>query len=509
VPVAALRLQPHALSPCLRVAFVVALAEGRKVMDPDDMIGQTLGNYRVLAKLGQGGMGAVYLAEHPVLGRKAAIKVLLPELSRLKEAVSRFFDEARMTARLRHPALVDVFDFGALPDGRAFLIMEFLEGECLEARINQRGPLPVRQALAIARQIALGVSVAHAEQITHRDLKPDNIFLLPPAAGSREERVKILDFGIAKLGRAGGGSGLTREGTIIGTPPYMAPEQGRGDSEVDHRADIYSLGCILFTMLAGRPPFLSESAYEMVAMHQHEPPPTLESLRVAASARLERLLATLLEKNPAARFGSMLVVADAIGALIDSESQEAAPRTTLLLHAVSPAPGARRRSPQQNQVSAGGGPASTPAGTPSPVPGVTRVDPAAQRPSPVRNAWSTVLVAGAAAAIVVASVLAVVYRSRKAEPPPPASATAPASLPAPAAVPPVEAARTLPPTAIETPPAPARERIRRPAAVPVRSPPAPALSEKQEKEKEPEPPARPERPVYRGTQLEIEKKSPY
>jgi serine/threonine protein kinase len=495
-------------------------------MDPDDMIGATLGNYRVLAKLGQGGMGAVYLAEHPLLGRKAAIKLLLPELSRLKEAVQRFFDEARTTARLRHPALVDVFDFGALPDGRAFLVMEYLEGECLEARIQARGALPVRQALSIARQIALGVSVAHAEQIVHRDLKPDNIFLLPPAAGSPEERVKILDFGVAKLGRAGGGSGLTLEGTIIGTPPYMAPEQCRGESEVDHRADIYSLGCILFAMLTGRPPFVCESAYELLALHLHEPPPTLESLGVTASARLERLVATLLEKSPAARFGTMTVVADAIGVLMDSEAQEGAgPRTTLLMHAQPPGVGIRRRSPLHNPIAErktrveGGEPASPgatvvaggeerqpPESTTAPVgdDSIDRVG--AGRPN---QFWSRVLLWGAVAAILTASVLALLMSRSRSSLSPEAAALRPAPQTAPPTVPPA-AAET--PSVQPPPPAPAatREPPRRPEPppiAPVRQPTGRAVSERPRST--PEAPVKPERPVYRGTQLEIEKKSPY
>src|SRR5687767_14638626 len=140
--------------------------------DTDATIGTRVGSYTITAKLGQGGMGAVYLAQHPLLERKAAVKILLPELSSHKDSVDRFFHEARTTARLRHPAMVDVYDYGTLPDGRAYLIMDFLEGECLEVRMRTRGALPAAEALRIARDVALGVSVAHAEQIVHRDLKP-------------------------------------------------------------------------------------------------------------------------------------------------------------------------------------------------------------------------------------------------------------------------------------------------------------------------------------------------
>ena len=286
------------------------------LMLPDELIGATLGNYKVTAKLGQGGMGAVYLAEHPVLGRNAAIKVLLPELCQNTELVERFFHEARTTARLRHPTMVDVFDFGALPDGRAFLVMDYLDGESLESVIGREGALPVHRALRIARQIALGTSVAHGEHIVHRDLKPDNIFLLPAVAGSEEERVKILDFGIAKLGPGFGEAKVTRTGVVMGTPLFMSPEQCRGAREVDHRSDIYSLGCILFAMLAARPPFLSDSAGEIIGLQQHAEPPRLIDIGISVPDAVEGLLARMLSKSPDSRVQTMTEVAEAIDAIL-------------------------------------------------------------------------------------------------------------------------------------------------------------------------------------------------
>jgi serine/threonine protein kinase len=314
-------------------------------MDRDDMIGATLGNYRVTKKLGQGGMGAVYLAEHLVLGRPAAIKVLLAALSQQRDLVQRFFHEARTTAQLRHPALVDVFDFGTTNDGRAYLVMDFLEGESLETRVQRQGPLPWSTALRIAREIALGVSVAHAEQIVHRDLKPDNVFLLPPIAGNPDERVKILDFGIAKLGRNTGEAAMTRAGMLIGTPLYMSPEQCRGAHEVDHRADVYSLGCILFTMLAGRPPFLSEAAGELIGLHQLAAPPTLASLGVQVPHPIEQLMTRMLAKAPEARFESMGQVAELCATILNGgnpvmpvATEGAGPGATMALLAPSPDP---------------------------------------------------------------------------------------------------------------------------------------------------------------------------
>jgi eukaryotic-like serine/threonine-protein kinase len=290
-------------------------------MDPDELIGASLGNYRVTSKLGQGGMGAVYKAEHPVLGRPAAIKVLLAELSQRKDLIQRFFHEARTTAQLRHPTMVDVYDYGTTADGRAYLVMDFLDGESLETRVRTRNTLPWQTALQITRQIALGVSVAHAEQIVHRDLKPDNIFLLPAIAGNPEERVKILDFGIAKLGRSSGEAAMTRAGMLIGTPLYMSPEQCRGAHEVDHRADIYSLGCIVFTMLAGRPPFLSHAAGELIGLHQHAAPPTLASLGLKVPDTVEHLVAAMLAKAPESRVQSMAGVADAVDAILRGEAR--------------------------------------------------------------------------------------------------------------------------------------------------------------------------------------------
>ncbi|HEY0712581.1 MAG TPA: serine/threonine-protein kinase, partial [Polyangia bacterium] len=287
-------------------------------MGPDETIGATVGSYKITAKLGQGGMGAVYLAEHPLLERKAAVKVLLPELSSHTDLVERFFHEARTTARLRHPAMVDVYDFGTLPDGRAYLIMDFLEGENLETRLRERGALAPTQALRIARDIAVGVAVAHAEQIVHRDLKPDNVFLLPALAGTQDERVKILDFGIAKLGAKPGESrvGVTRVGALLGTPLYMSPEQCRGAGEVDARADIYSLGCILFAMLAGRPPFVSDSMGELLGMQLMAPVPTLESLGVVVPAGVEALVQSMLAKAPEDRPATMVAAAEAMDHLL-------------------------------------------------------------------------------------------------------------------------------------------------------------------------------------------------
>ena len=268
------------------------------------VIGQRLGNYRVLSLLGRGGMGAVYEGEHEFLGRKAAIKVMLPEYSHNADLVDRFFKEARATARLRHHAFVEVFDSGRLPDGSAYLAMELLEGESLGAHLVRRGALPVGEALTIARHIAEGVGYAHQNGIVHRDLKPDNVFL---ARGSnRKIAIKVLDFGIAKLSALGDESGAgarTRTGTLIGTPLYMAPEQCRGAGRViiDHRADIYALGCILHAMIAGQPPFSYEGVGEIIAAHLGQQPPALGMLVRGVPAPIEALVLRMLAKDVDAR----------------------------------------------------------------------------------------------------------------------------------------------------------------------------------------------------------------
>ncbi len=251
-------------------------------------------------------MGAVYSADHVMLGRKAALKVLLPEHSKREDLVERFFNEARTAARLNHPALVEVFDMGTLPDGSAYLVMDFLEGETLAARLHRLGPLPVDQAVDLARQITAGMAAAHGQGIIHRDLKPDNVFLVQDPENHARERVKILDFGIAKLVVPDTEKrGATSTGMVLGTPLFMAPEQCRGAGVVDHRADIYSVGCILFMMLTGRPPFPYEGVGEILGAHLHEPPPSPRASNPAVSADLETVALRALAKKAADRYQTM------------------------------------------------------------------------------------------------------------------------------------------------------------------------------------------------------------
>jgi serine/threonine-protein kinase len=273
------------------------------------MIGEVVGSYRVTGKLGEGGMGAVYSAEHQLIGRKAAIKILLPETSRDEVVVNRFFNEARATALIQHAGLVDIFDFGYLPDGCAYIAMELLEGESLASRIG-RGPMGALLVVAIARQLAAALGAAHDKGIIHRDLKPDNIFLVPDEQLACGLRVKVLDFGIAKLTHfdVAGPSLKTRTGAVMGTPIYMSPEQCRNAAEVDARSDVYALGCVLFEMLTGRPPFMPESLAELLAAHLYETPAAPSTRASGVPAPLDALVLAMLAKRPDDRPASMAIV---------------------------------------------------------------------------------------------------------------------------------------------------------------------------------------------------------
>jgi serine/threonine-protein kinase len=265
------------------------------------VIGQVIGNYRVVRELGRGGMGMVYAAEHTQLGRPAALKMLLPQLSADPGIVQRFFNEARAASAIDHPGIVEVFDFGTHTDGRAYIVMELLKGESLERRLA-RAPITPAEAGSIVAQVAGALGAAHARGIVHRDLKPDNMFLVPNELVAGGIQVKLLDFGIAKLAGDQPGAMKTQTGAVIGTPAYMSPEQCVGRSDIDHRTDLYSLGCVLYHMVCGRPPFVSEHGTGMIlAAHMRDPvvdPRTIAQVPDALAAITMRLL----EKEPSARF---------------------------------------------------------------------------------------------------------------------------------------------------------------------------------------------------------------
>jgi len=301
------------------------------------MIGTVLGSYRITRELSAGGMGQVYKADHELLGRHAAVKLLRPELTESSELVQRFFNEAKAATAIRHPGIIEVFDFGYTPAGRAYIIMEFLDGEPLSSRIA-RGPLPEAHAAQIARGIASALVAAHDKGIVHRDLKPDNVFLVPDPDVPMGERPKVLDFGIAKLGdHMPKDMRHTVTGALIGTPLYMAPEQARAAASIDARADLYSLGCILYEMLVGQPPFLAEGAGELIALHMFSEPERPSARGAVVSPELEAIAMRLLEKEPRDRYASAAELVDALGGVlarlnvrVSMPHAAATPRTPLI-----------------------------------------------------------------------------------------------------------------------------------------------------------------------------------
>jgi serine/threonine protein kinase len=245
-------------------------------------------------------MGVVYLAEHEVLRRPAAVKVLRAELGQSPALVERFLTEARATAAIRHPGIVEVIDCGHA-SGKAYIVMELLEGHSLGQHLRLRGAMPLEEIVLVGRQIAAAVGAAHERGLVHRDLKPENVFLV----GGDVHRVKVLDFGIAKLMGDAPGGRLTRTGTVLGTPAYMSPEQCRGTGEVDHRSDIYSLGCVLYEMACSRVPFPYAGTGELIAAHLREPPPPPRAWFADLAPPLEALILRMLAKEPADRPPSM------------------------------------------------------------------------------------------------------------------------------------------------------------------------------------------------------------
>jgi serine/threonine protein kinase len=275
---------------------------------PDLLIGQTIGNYLVTQKLGEGGMGAVYLAEHPSIGKKVALKVLHSEFSTNQEVAARFFHEAKAVNDIGHPNIVDIVDFGIIQAGigreqLVYFIMEYLAGATLSHLIRTEAPLPPERALMIALQVADALSASHKCGIVHRDLKPDNIILIQ--RGRERDFVKLLDFGIAKLtGGSAMGSHRTRTGIVMGTPAYMSPEQCEGRDTVDLRTDVYALGIVLYEMLTGRVPFIGEGYGEILVQHLTQRPRPPSQFRML-QPHVEAVVLKALEKRAELRYPTM------------------------------------------------------------------------------------------------------------------------------------------------------------------------------------------------------------
>jgi serine/threonine-protein kinase len=278
-----------------------------------------VGPYRLLRSLGKGGMAEVFLAVHRHLGHVRAVKVLWPEESPARVALAkRLLTEARATSRLHHPAIVEVFDCDTLPGGGAFIAMEYLQGEAAGTWLGRTGPLVSHPLLAAALigVVADALGHAHGQGIVHRDVKPDNLVLVPADGARLRFSVKVLDFGIAKM-LYEQPLVVTRVDRALGTPYYMAPEQWfGGGSVIDARTDIYSLGCVFFEVLAGRPPFDAEDSLAMMHAHVEQAPPALRDLAPEVPAPLEALVAHMLAKAPEDRPQTMAEVVAALEAYL-------------------------------------------------------------------------------------------------------------------------------------------------------------------------------------------------
>jgi serine/threonine protein kinase len=320
------------------------------------VIGHQFGNYTTLSLLGEGGMGSVYLAEHPAIGRRVAIKVLRQDFARDDLALGRFVNEARAANAIRHPNIIEILDSGTTGAGLPYLVMELLEGEPLRARLRRLQRLPTLEALDIAYLTASALAAAHGRGIVHRDLKPDNLFLIPDPNDPQLPFVKVLDFGIAKLQRQPGQLGdrdddsvQTQTGTLVGTPSYMSPEQCLGTKTLDGRTDIYSLGIILFEMLCGRTPFQSLGFGEMVHLQLNVAPPRPRAVAPEVPPVIEEIILRALAKRPEDRFQSMEELMSALETASEgwlSEHRKSARRLFTARLPVSPSGGhpvAKRR----------------------------------------------------------------------------------------------------------------------------------------------------------------------
>jgi serine/threonine-protein kinase len=325
------------------------------VSDGDELVGTLVDDrYRVGRKLGEGAGGLVYLAVHEGLRKQVALKVLGTTGRLDREAIARFEREAIAAGNLKHPNIAEATDFGQLPGGGLYLVMEYVEGTTLRGLLAEQGKLAPERALAILQQVAAALSTAHALDVIHRDLKPDNVVVARVPASSRggtTDIVKVIDFGIAKMRSAtfgGGGTGLTTAGTVFGTPEYMSPEQVMGQG-VDARADQYALGVLAFELLTGRPPYKADDVGQLMMMHVGAPVPSTREQTPELPPEVDSVTTKMLAKLPDERFASVDEAMHALAAAL-------APKRSAVPTAVTPrveatvAPPTTLRSPGRDVV---------------------------------------------------------------------------------------------------------------------------------------------------------------
>jgi tRNA A-37 threonylcarbamoyl transferase component Bud32 len=276
-------------------------------------VAKQLGQYRLKKLLGSGGMGEVYLAEHQMMKRPCAIKIIRPEKAGDPQVLARFEREVRATAKLSHWNTIDIYDYGRTADGTFYYVMEFLPGHNLGELVKGHGPLPASRILYLMRQICDALAEAHAHCLVHRDLKPANIYVA--YRGGMHDVAKVLDFGLAKPLSDAKNDGLTQEGSITGSPLFMSPEQASSE-EVDARSDIYSLGAVMYFMATGKPPFAYENPLKVMIAHASEDPEPPRYLNADIPAELEEIILRSMEKRAEDRFQSMVELREALDQIV-------------------------------------------------------------------------------------------------------------------------------------------------------------------------------------------------
>ena len=381
-----------------------------------DLVGSIIAErYHVLKKLGEGGMGQVYLAEHVKMGRKSAVKVMNPGMVNDADAISRFNREAANASRINHPNVAGIYDFGETAEGLIYLAMEFIEGESLTSLVEKEGALAPTRAANIAKQAADGLQVAHDMGIVHRDLKPDNIMIAKNRDGS--DCVKVVDFGIAKAAGAENQK-VTKTGLVVGTPEYMSPEQLAGD-KLDGRSDVYSLALVAFNMFTGKLPFPSETAQESMIMRLTDEPKTLADMKpdIVWAPEVQAVMQRALQRRSNDRYQKADEFGNALFMAVERMPKNA-PAATMMIGAADGATALISAPPKTRlDASSAAAAAAPPATIPAPTTAPT---------APLAKSKTPMIVGGATAAVAAAVAAFMIFSK---SPPPKADTLPPASQP--------------------------------------------------------------------------------